>query len=195
LEVIAAALSKKPDPPVVPVIVPTPNGDAGGLPDDIIPVPEGAAAEVVKATLHLFQAQLSRQRFPQSAGVFHPAPGEAINYGSKAWFTATAYDTKGHEFLRDRVLKFGLAYLNKFYIRNKATGEVVVSCEGKGADEVGAPSPGYTLNGNAQIGVGSTAWISSLGFNWQVKLFEEGEYEAWAIVAGIETNHVEFKVS
>lgn len=183
---------KKPvDPPTEPV-----GGDSGDdFPDDTIPAPKELPI-VAKVRLKLSRVQLSKQRFPDAYTAQNPfglmnakeiEEGDAMPYGSKFWLDLTAYDSKGKEILRDRVLANGLAYQTEHHC-----GDAFIIGHGGSSQN---PTAGYETNDTNEIGNGITAWISSEGFLHQMKAHGEGTFECWGKVNGIESNHFTLKVS
>lgn len=187
---IRGLFSKKPKPPQIPVVVPTPapNQPDPRFPDDHIPRPN-TGRKVAKVKVKLERVQLPRERFPDSYteenpfGLVDPKPIQsgqtAVNWGSKGWVDVTAYDEAGKEFLRADVLAFGLAYKTRI-----AFGDTFI--EGKGADAAGQPVAGYVTNDTSEVGQGRSAWLSSLGFLQQFQVFAGADGKTFQVTASVD---------
>lgn len=201
LGLVAGLVAKPAAPkPTKPVTEPTPSTAPQDeeFPDDIIPAPAGEV-KVKSVRLKLSRVQLSKQRFPEEYTANNPfglderkaeiEAGKAnMNYGSKAWYDITAFDEKGHEILRDRVLAAGLAYKTRFVFNDNGF------YQGNGAVEDGQPVE-PTHADPAGMTYGWEAWRSSLGFLLQTKHHAEGEYTVRAEVGGVKSNVLTIKVS
>jgi len=191
--------NRKPTTPITsPTPAPVPQDD--DFPDDTIPEPSDKR-EVKRAVLKLARAQYNKQRFPDqykdgNNGLYSDEDkrsiqegDSALNYASKFWLDITAYDDDDKEFLRPAVLTHGLAYKTEFHV-----GDAYIL--GFGPDEKNVDgSPRAEVVHTNEMGHGITAWNNSFGFLHQMKARKEGEYDVYAVVDGVETNHFTLKVS
>jgi hypothetical protein len=203
---ITGLLHPKAKAPVVPATKPVlaPVQISQEYPDDIIPNPKPVGRSVVSVELKLGRAQYNKERFPEQYtednpfGLYSGADLRAIqdgsknlNWGSKLWLDLTARDQNKAELLRPDILTLGLAFRTEHHC-----GDAFIKGHGPGAD--GGPQAGYETNDTDAIGNGEAAWISSLGFLHQMKAFagaDNGEFECWGSVGGVESNRFTIRVS
>lgn len=181
----------KPPTPMVPVDKPTPREDSDDdFPDDIIPTPK-VGAKVSTVVLKLARAQYQKDRFPEMYTEENPqglysnkekaaieAGHTALNWGSKFWLDLTAFDEKGQEFTRDRVLAEGLSFKTEHHV-----GDAFI--KGHGAAPDGQPKAGYETNFTEEVGGGDAAWRSSLGFLMQFKSHVDADGKAFRCIGSV----------
>lgn len=188
---------EKKQPPTDIVTKPVGGDPADDFPDDFIPSVGTGGRRVVKVVLKLNRVQLNKKRFPeayqngQNGLLDNPRQyedGPAISYASKIWLDLTATDESGREWLREDIINARIAFKTEHH----CGGSFI---KGRGMDVNGDPLPGYETNEANGVGNGITAWLSSKGFLHQMKVNQEGVFECYGVVDGVESNHFTLTVS
>lgn len=199
----------KPEAPAAPL----PSMPLPSLIDEDIPDPRPAALEpfkVVRVRAALCDVQLQFSRFPKAYTEDNPhglasreelaaivAGKTAMCYGSKFWLDLTAlYLRNGlEEEVRPALVReHGLQYQTEFHALVNGVEHTFLLGHG---GQPGAPNP-YEVGSGPTVNQGTSCWASeaTLGFKHQFKAWgESNDVEVWGKVAGVESNHIRFRVS